>query len=174
MAGARYYGAAASLGIAAGSLAYRYLAIPGASGPIADVLQTIPLVAGLGAFFLIRSLDNSNDRRPPWVLLGLPFFIGVAVIGTLAFRLAPPHAPLAEQTFVTRALPGFTIDLPSAKEKTANLDYRAGKLELAKLGGRMSALHLGWQFAEATDEATVLELGRAAGPPRRSASTLTR
>ena len=162
MAGARFYGAAGAIGLAVGSAVYRWGFLSGVDDPVADALQTIPLVAGLAAFFLIRGLDDSFDKRPPIAPLVVTGLVAAGLVAGVAFAILPPAKPLAEQTLTRRNLPGFSIDLPSGIDSKLVTDYTAGKLFLTKIGRTKATLHLGWQFSEDIGEGEALELGRAA------------
>lgn len=162
MARARYYGIAAAFGVVAGGAAYRFGMLAGVHDTVTSALQAIPLVAGLAAFFLIRGIDDSSNRRPSWLALIVAGVIAAAAVFGIAYVIAPPLPPLVEQKVTTRELPGFSIELPKHEEVRSSIEYTAGKIDLKDLGGRAGTLHLSWQFGEKPTDAAVLELGRAA------------
>lgn len=61
-----------------------------------------------------------------------------------------------------RALPGFSLELPSGVEKLAQLDYTAGKLRLDQLSGSAGSFIIYWSFGQVVDSASALEAGKAA------------
>lgn len=132
-------------GVAFGLVAYRYGVLPFIW---ASKLQFIVpgLAAGsfMGGLQLFRQRPRPTRRSEPYPVMAM---FGLFAVGfALAFGIMYKAFPTLDRTVLTkRALPGFSIALPSGEKVAEEVAYPTGKVMLKNVGDMRAVVIVQWE-----------------------------
>lgn len=154
----RYLGFAACLGAGIALLVYRF-AVMGLvwDAPAKNVLQIAsPVLIVVGAQ-LLRPIAK---KRYPVLLMLVAAAAGFGVAFGICFGAIKS---LDDAPLTTRALPGFSIGLPSGTTARENLGYSEGAVQLDAVAGTGNVVRIGWEPGRLFDDSEVEMIAKGIG-----------
>jgi hypothetical protein len=155
----RYLGFAGFLGAGISLFVYR-AAVMGLvwDGSAKHVLDIAALGLALVAGQLLRSIPK--PRQYPWLLMIVAAGVGFGVAFGICFQAIPG---LDQAQLTTRALPGFSIGLPSGTEGKSNLTYSEGAVQINEVIHTGNVVRVGWEPGRMFDDSEVEMIAKGLG-----------
>ncbi len=160
----RYLGFAACLGAGIALLVYRF-AVMGLvwDAPAKNVLQIAsPVLIVVGAQ-LLRPIAK---KQYPVLLMLLAAAAGFGIAFGICFGAI---TSLDDAPLTTRALPGFSIGLPSGTIARENLAYSDGAVQLNDVAGTGNVVRLGWEPGALFEDSDIDMMSKGFGAKGHSA-----